>query len=74
LLKSWQRLLKLTHYRPAMAFGNRKKNILEDLFSPVLSEFEKKYHPSGSLEFNTLGIYQSLKLRTLMVKILRISL
>jgi len=27
----------LTHYRPAMPFGNRKKNILEDLFSPRLS-------------------------------------
>jgi len=29
-------LKALTHYRPAMLFGNRK-NILEDLFSSVLS-------------------------------------
>ena len=28
----------LTHYRPAMPFGNRK-NILEDVFSSVLSQF-----------------------------------
>jgi len=27
-----------THYRPALPFGNRKKNILEDLFSSVLSQ------------------------------------
>jgi len=30
----------LTHYRPAMPFGN-KKNILEDLFSSVLPIFLK---------------------------------
>jgi len=44
-----------------------EKNILEDLFRSVLSEF-KKYHPSGSLKFNYLGIFQSLKLRILMGK------
>jgi len=48
-------------------------NILEDLFSSVLSKF-KKYHPPGNLKFNSLGIIQSLKLRNLMEKILRISL
>ena len=52
----------LTRYRPAMPFGKRKKNILEYLFSSVLSQF-KKYHPSGNLKFNYLGIFQSLKLR-----------
>jgi len=41
----------LTHYRPAMPFGNRKKNILEDLFSSALSQF-RKYRPSGNLKFN----------------------
>jgi len=56
-----------------MPFGNRKKNILEDFFSSVLSNC-KKYHPSGNLKFNNLGILQSLKLRNLMEKILRISL
>jgi len=38
-----------------------------------LSQF-KKYHPSGNLEFNNLGIFQSLKLHILMEKILPISL
>jgi len=49
-----------------MPFGNRK-NILEDLFSSVLSLF-KKYHPSGNQKFNNLGIFQSLKLRILVEK------
>jgi len=62
----------LTHYRPAMPFGKRKKNILEDLFSSVLSLF-KKYHPTENLTFNNLGIFLCLKLRNLMGKILRIS-
>jgi len=35
--------------------------ILEDLFSSVLSQF-KKYHPSGNLKFNNLGIFKNLKL------------
>jgi len=33
-----------------------------------------KYHPSGNLKLNNLGIFQSLKLRNLIRKILRISL
>jgi len=41
-----------------------EKIILEDLFSSVLSQF-KKYHPSGNLKFNNLGILQSLELRIL---------
>jgi len=56
-----------------MPFGNRKKNILEDLLSSVLSQF-KKYHPSGNLEFHYLDIFQSLNLHILMEKILSISL
>jgi len=40
-----------------------KKN--EWIFSLVLSHF-KKYHPSGSLKFNNLGISQSLKYLILM--------
>jgi len=48
-----------------------EKIILEDLFSSVLS---KKYHPSRNLKFFNLGIFQSLKLRILMEKILPISL
>jgi len=50
-----------------------EKFILEDLFSSVLSQF-KKYHPSGSMKFNNLGIFQSLKLRNFMEKNIRISL
>jgi len=38
-----------------------------------MSKF-KKYHPSGNLKFNNLGIFKSLKLRNLMDKIRRISL
>ena len=54
-----------------MPFGNRKIN-LEVRFSSVFSF--KKYHPSGNLKFNSLGIFQSLKLRYLLEKVLRISL
>jgi len=38
-----------------------ENNILEDLSSSALSQF-KKYHPSGNLKFNNVGIFQSLKL------------
>jgi len=55
-----------------MPFGNRK-NILEDLLSSVLLRL-KKYHPSEKLKFNNLGIFQSLKFRILMGKILPVSL
>jgi len=54
---------------PSDAVWKQKKNILEDLFSSVLSQF-KKYHPSGNLKCNYLGNFQSLKLRILMEKIL----
>jgi len=56
----------LSHYRPAMPFRN-KKNILEDLFSSVLSQF-KKYCPSRNLKYNHLSSFQNLKLRILMEK------
>jgi len=54
-----------------MPSGNRK-NILDDLFGSVLSQ-SKKYHPSGNLKFKYLRIFQSLKLRISMEKILSIS-
>jgi len=57
-------------YQPTTAQRCRsatEKNILDDLFSSVLSQFQK-YHPSGNLIFNYLGILQSLKLRILMEK------
>jgi len=49
-----------------MPFGNRK-NILEDLFGSILSQFQK-YHPPGNLKFNYLGIFLSFKLRISMEK------
>jgi len=53
---------------------NKKKHTVFQrvFFSLVLSQF-KKYHHSGNLKFNYLGIYQSLKLRILMEKFLSIS-
>ena len=44
-----------------------EKNILENIFSSEISQFEK-YHPSGNLKFNNLSIFQSLKLRILAEK------
>jgi len=58
---------------PSDAVRQQKKNILEDLFRSVLSQF-KNYHPSGNLKMNYLGIFQSLKFRILMEKILSVSL
>jgi len=58
---------------PSDAVSLTEKNILEYLFSWVLSQF-KKYHPSGNLKFNYLGISQSLKLLISMEKIISISL
>ena len=46
----------LTHYRPSDAVRRTEKLFtLEDLFSSVLLQF-KKYHPSGNLKYNNLGI------------------
>ena len=56
-----------------MPFGNRKKNILEDLSSSVLSKL-KKISPLGKPENYFLGLFQSLKLRNSVGKILAISL
>jgi len=47
--------------------------ILDDLFTSVLSQL-KKYHPSGNLKFNNVGIFQSLRFRILIEKNLPISL
>jgi len=58
---------------PSDAVRKQKKNILSDLFSSVLSQFQK-YHPSGNLNYNILGIFRRLKLRNFMGKILGISL
>jgi len=58
---------------PSDAVRKQKNFGLEDFFSSVLSQF-KKYHPSGSLKFYDLGIFQILKLHILMRKILPISL
>jgi len=49
------------------------KFILEDL-SVRYCHNSKKYHPSGNLKFNNLGIFQSLELVILMEKNFLISL
>jgi len=43
------------------------ENILEDLFSSVLSQF-KKHQPSGNLKFNNVSIFRNFKLLILMGK------
>jgi len=52
---------------------HKKNNISEDLFSSVLSQF-KKYLSSGNLKFNYFRIFQSLKLRIFVGKIISIYL
>jgi len=58
---------------PPIDAVRKQKKKLENLFSSVLSQF-KKYHPSGNLKFNNIGIFQSLKLRILMERNFPISL
>jgi len=55
-----------------MPFGNRKI-ILKDLSSSALSQFNK-YRPSEKLNINNFGIFQILKLRIFVRKILPVSL
>jgi len=43
---------------PSDAVQQQKKNIFEDLFSLVLSQF-KKYYPCENLNFNYLGTLQA---------------
>jgi len=50
-------------------FLNKKKIILKDLPSSVLSQF-KKIHPSGYLKINNCGIFQISKFRNFNGKIL----
>jgi len=70
----YQGCVKLGWINPLPPSGSEtEKCISEDFFSSVLSRL-KKYHPSGNLKFNNLGIFQSLKLRNSMGKVLRISL
>jgi len=55
-----------------MSFENRKIYFRESFkFSIVTLQ---KYHPSGKLEFNNLGILKSFKFHILMGKILPVSL
>jgi len=61
------------HKTPQRYRSETEKNILEDFKGSVLLQF-KKYHPSGNLKLNCLGISQTLKLHILKEKILSISL
>jgi len=56
-----------------MPFGNRKIYFRGSFQFSIVSQF-KKYNPSGNLKSNNFGIFQSLKLRILVVEILLISL
>jgi len=58
---------RFSFLNPLLPSDAVRKLISEDLFSSVLSQVEK-YHPSGNLIFNNLGIFQSLKLRILILK------
>ena len=62
---------KLNPLPPSDAVRKQKKRIFLAHVSTVLSKF-KKYHPSGNLKSDSLGIFQSLKLRNLMGKTLQI--
>ena len=64
---------RLQHTTAQRCRSETEKNILDDILSSILSKL-KKYHPSGNLNFNNLGIFQSLKSSNLKGKILRISL
>jgi len=64
---AWHQVTYGNPLPPSDAVRKQKKNILEDLFSSELSQFEK-YRPSGNLKFYYLGIFQSLNLRILMEK------
>jgi len=57
----------LTHYHPAMPFGNRKFRGTFQFRNGI--QF-KKYQPFGDLKFNNLDISLNLKLRFFMGKIL----
>jgi len=63
----------LTNPLPPSDAVRKQRIILQDLFSSVLSHC-KKYHPSGNMKINYLGIFQSWKLRILMEQFLLISL
>jgi len=67
-------LLKLVARNPLPLNESETETfIFEDLSSSVMSQF-KKYHPSGNLKFDYLGVFQSLKLRNLTENVLPISL
>ena len=62
----------LTHLLPAMPFGYKIKK--KSFIRLNIVTIYKRYHPSGNVKFNYFGIFQSLKLRILMEKLLSISL
>jgi len=64
--------LSLINPQPPSDAVRKQKNYFRVSYSSVLSQL-KKYHPSGNMKFNNLGIFQSLKLCNLTGKILQIS-
>jgi len=63
----------LTYYRPAIPFGNRKKYFIESSPFSIVT-IQKISTPENQKFINYLSIFQSLKLRISMEKILSISL
>jgi len=55
-----------------MPLSNRKKYFRGSFQFSIVTV--QKYHPCGNLKFNYLGIFQTLKLRILMGRILSTSL
>jgi len=70
----WKYYFQLTHYHPTMPVGNSEKRYLR-VFSVQYRHNSKNIAPPpGNLKFDYLGIFQSLKLRISLGKILPISL
>jgi len=63
LVRWFYSLNDLTHYRPAIPFGKRKKYFRGSFQFSIVTI--KEYHPSGNLTFPYLGIFHGLKLRIL---------
>jgi len=66
-------IAKINPLPPSDAVRQQKK-IFWRIFSVQYCHNIKESHPSGNLKFNYLGIFQSIKLRILVEKILLISL
>jgi len=65
--------MKLTYYTAQRCLSEAEKKYLRGSFQFNIVTF-LKYIPTGNLNFNNFGIFQSLKLRIFVGKIFSISL